>query len=49
MKKVKDFLATKDAVKKARVDLEQKTEKALWDSVRFKQKARELAHIKYFD
>ena len=49
MKKVKDFLATKEAVKEARVDLERKTEKALWDSVRFKQKARELAHIKYLD
>lgn len=49
MKKVKDFLATKEAVKEARVDLEKKTEKALQDSVRFKQKARELAHTKYLD
>jgi hypothetical protein len=49
MKKVKGFLATREAVKEARVALEQKTEKALRDSVRSKQKARELAHVKYLD
>ncbi len=49
MKKVKGFLATKEAVKKARVALEKKTEKALQASVLSKQKARELAHVKYLD
>lgn len=49
MKKVKGFLATKEAVKKARVSLEKKTERALQASVHSKQKARELAHVKYLD
>lgn len=49
MIKVKDFLATKEAVKEARVELEKKTEKALQNSVKSKLKARELAHIKYLD
>ena len=49
MKKVKGFLTTKEAVKKARVALEKKTEKALQASVHSKQKARELAHVKYLD
>jgi len=49
MKRVKNFFATKEAVKEARIALEQKTEKALRDSVRSKQKARELAHVKYLD
>ena len=49
MKKVKTFLTTKEAVKKARVALEKKTEEALQASVHSKQKARELAHVKYLD
>ena len=49
MKKVKDLLATKEDVKSARVALEKKTEKALRESIRSKQKARELAHVTYLD
>ena len=49
MRRVKGFLASKEAVKEARVALEKKTEKALQASVRSKQKARELAHVKYLD
>jgi hypothetical protein len=49
MKKIEDFLATKEAVKEARVDLERKTEKALWDSVYNRIKACELSHIIILD
>ena len=49
MKKVKDVLASKEAVKKTRKTLEQKTEKAFRDFARSMQNVRELAHVKYLD
>lgn len=49
MKKVKDFLASEEAIKKARMSLEKKTEKDFKDFARSKQKVRELANQKYLD
>lgn len=49
MIKVKDFLATKEAVKEARVELEKKTEKALQNSVYNGIKASGLAHLILLD
>jgi hypothetical protein len=49
MKQVKDMLASKAAVKKARRELEHKTEKTFQEYARSKRKAQELAHMKYLD
>ncbi|MFH0812069.1 MAG: hypothetical protein V2A69_04420 [Pseudomonadota bacterium] len=49
MKKVKNVLSSKTAVKNARTALEKKTEEAFRDFARSKQKVRELAHLKYLD
>ena len=49
MKKVKDFLSSEEAIKKARMSLEKKTEKDFKDFARSKQKVRELANQKYLD
>ena len=49
MKKVRGFMATKESVKKARLNLEQKTEKDFRGFARAKQNVRELAHSRYLD
>ncbi len=49
MKKDSGFLASKEAVKKTRVALEQKTEKDFRDFARSKQNVREQAHQKFLD
>ena len=49
MKKVKDFMASEEAIKNARMSLEKKTEKDFKDFARSKQKVRELANQKYLD
>jgi len=49
MKKEKGFLASEESVKKARTELEKKTEKAFREFARSKQNVRELAHTKYLD
>ena len=49
MKRAKNILASKAAVRKARRELEQKTEKTFQGYARSKQRVRELAHTKYLD
>jgi len=49
MKKVKDFFHSREAVRKIRNSLEQKTEKDFRDFARSKQNVREQAHIKLLD
>ena len=49
MKKIEYFLATKEAVKEVRVNLEKKTEKVLQESVYNRIKACELSHIIILD
>jgi len=49
MQKVKNVLSSKAAVKNARTALEKKTEKDFCDFARSRQKAKELAHLKYLD
>ena len=49
MKEAKGMFATKEDVKKARLDLEKKTEEAFNDYVHNKQNAKEYSHKKYLD
>lgn len=49
MKKVKNLFLVKEDVKKVRSSLEQKTDQAFVGFARSKQKAQELAHLKYLD
>ena len=49
MKKLKDFLACEEAVKKTRIALEKKTEKDFIEVARAKQSVRERAHNKFLD
>lgn len=49
MKKLKDFLACEEDVKKTRIALEQKTEKDFREFARAKQAVREKAHNKFLD
>ncbi len=49
MKKSKDLLASHEEVSKVRDSLEKKTAKTFRQFARSKQKAQELAHLKYLD
>ena len=49
MKKVKNLLTSKEEVSKVRSSLEQKTSKAFSDFAKSRQKAQEMAHLKYLD
>ena len=49
MTKVKDFLASKEDVKRVGSSLEEKTAQAFLDFAKSKQKVQELAHLKYLD
>ena len=49
MKKVKGFFSTDATVKKARVSLEEKTEKDFRDFTRAKQNVKELVSNKHLD
>ena len=49
MKKKTNLLATKEKVRKARLSLEVKTDKAFSEFAKSKQKVREMAHLKYLD
>ena len=49
MKKVKNLFSVKEDVKKVRSSLEKKTNEAFVEFDRSKQKAQELAHLKYLD
>jgi len=49
MNRVKDFLASEEDIKRARVALEQKTESYFCEFARSKQNVREIAHKKHLD
>ncbi|ADH86705.1 viral A-type inclusion protein [Desulfurivibrio alkaliphilus AHT 2] len=49
MQKAKGVLSSKEEVRKARASLEKKTEQAFADFAKSKQKAIEVAHLKYLD
>ena len=49
MKKVKNLLSSKEDVNKVRSSLEQKTAQAFVDFSKSKQKAQQMAHLKYLD
>ena len=49
MKKVRNLLSSKEEVSKVQSSLEQKTSKAFSDFARYRQKAQEMAHLKYLD
>ena len=49
MKKAAKLFSTKEEVRKARTSLEVKTEQAFVEFAKSKQKAQEMAHLKYLD
>lgn len=49
MKKINNLLSSKEAVRKARSSLEQKTAQAFGDFAKSKQKVQEMAQMTYLD